>query len=122
MGGSSLICSSSSPPAPAPTRPPRPLLLAHAEKYLREVWPVVTRTLKEHGIGCELNLVEGSMTVKTTRKTWDPYVIIKARCVLATRLHGPLPVGRLPAGAAACPAAAAAGTPACMRLCRVATS
>lgn len=34
-----------------------------AEKYLREVWPAVTKTLKEHGIGCELNLVEGSMTV-----------------------------------------------------------
>mmetsp|Transcript_9561 Transcript_9561/g.24436 ORF Transcript_9561/g.24436 Transcript_9561/m.24436 type:complete len:422 (+) Transcript_9561:3987-5252(+) len=51
----------------------------YREKYLREVWPVVTRTLKEHGIGCELNLVEGSMSVHTTRKTWDPYIIIKAR-------------------------------------------
>ena len=30
-----------------------------AEKYLREVWPAVTRTLKEHGVGCELNLVGG---------------------------------------------------------------
>ncbi len=40
------------------------------EKYLREVWPAVTRGLKEVGIGCELNLVEGSMTVRTTRKTW----------------------------------------------------
>ncbi|MEW5304048.1 MAG: hypothetical protein WDW36_006683 [Sanguina aurantia] len=51
----------------------------YREKYLREVWPAVTRALKEMGVGCELNLVEGSMTVKTTRKTWDPYVIVKAR-------------------------------------------
>lgn len=50
-----------------------------AEKYLREVWPAVTKALKEHGIACELNLVEGSMNVRTTRKTWDPYIIIKAR-------------------------------------------
>jgi ribosomal RNA assembly protein len=51
----------------------------YREKYLREVWPAVTSALKEHHIACELNLVEGSMTVKTTRKTWDPYVILKAR-------------------------------------------
>lgn len=54
----------------------------YREKYLREVWPSVTKSLKEHGIGCELNLVEGSMTVKTTRKTWDPYIIMKARDVI----------------------------------------
>lgn len=54
----------------------------YREKYLREVWPAVTRSLKELGIGCELNLVEGSMTVKTTRKTFDPFVIIKARDLL----------------------------------------
>lgn len=46
---------------------------------MKEIWPHVTKTLKAHGIGCELNLVEGSMTVKTTRKTFDPYIIIKAR-------------------------------------------
>jgi len=51
----------------------------YREKYLREVWPLVTRTLKTYGVGCELNLVEGSMTVKTTRKTWDPSIILKAR-------------------------------------------
>lgn len=31
------------------------------------------------GVRCELNLVEGKMSVYTTRKTWDPYIIIKAR-------------------------------------------
>ena len=36
----------------------------------------------EHGIKAELNLVEGSMTVKTTKKTFDPYIIIKARDVI----------------------------------------
>eukprot|EP00939_MAST-03C_sp_MAST-3C-sp1_P004123 g4123.t1 len=51
----------------------------YREKYLREVWPTVTRALKKMGIDCELDLVEGSMTVKTTRKTFDPYVIVKAR-------------------------------------------
>eukprot|EP00262_Sarcandra_glabra_P011597 TRINITY_DN2820_c0_g2_i6.p1 TRINITY_DN2820_c0_g2~~TRINITY_DN2820_c0_g2_i6.p1 ORF type:complete len:383 (+),score=110.92 TRINITY_DN2820_c0_g2_i6:351-1499(+) len=35
--------------------------------------------MKEYGISCELNLVEGSMTVSTTRKTKDPYIIMKAR-------------------------------------------
>eukprot|EP00802_Teleaulax_amphioxeia_P012260 Tamp_12299.p1 GENE.Tamp_12299~~Tamp_12299.p1 ORF type:complete len:399 (+),score=119.29 Tamp_12299:175-1197(+) len=51
----------------------------YREVYLRESWPVVTRELDKVGIACELNLVEGSMTVKTTRKTWDPYAIMKAR-------------------------------------------
>ena len=90
----------------------------YREKYLRESWPLVTRSLKEVGVRCELNLVEvrrclpfhsipsvspsrplsyspnpmhlraltsprrppqGSMSVFTTRKTYDPYIIIKAR-------------------------------------------
>ncbi|KAL9181840.1 hypothetical protein ACHAXT_012183 [Thalassiosira profunda] len=51
----------------------------YREKYLREVWPLVTRSLDKHKIACELNLVEGSMTVRTTRKTSDPYIILKAR-------------------------------------------
>ncbi|WCJ37011.1 KRR1 small subunit processome component [Euphorbia peplus] len=51
----------------------------YREKYLQDVWPLVRSALKEHGISCELNLVEGSMTVSTTRKTRDPYIIVKAR-------------------------------------------
>mmetsp|Transcript_17651 Transcript_17651/g.26427 ORF Transcript_17651/g.26427 Transcript_17651/m.26427 type:complete len:424 (+) Transcript_17651:55-1326(+) len=51
----------------------------YREKYLREVWPIVTSTLDKHHIKCELNLIEGSMTVSTTKKTSDPYIILKAR-------------------------------------------
>ncbi|GJQ71181.1 hypothetical protein Trydic_g1080 [Trypoxylus dichotomus] len=54
----------------------------YREKYLKQVWPLVQRTLSGHHIKAELDLVEGSMTVKTTRKTWDPYIIIKARDML----------------------------------------
>ncbi|KAL0417430.1 UNVERIFIED_CONTAM: KRR1 small subunit processome component [Sesamum radiatum] len=51
----------------------------YREKYLQECWPIVKGALKEHGVACELNLVEGCMTVSTTRKTRDPYIIMKAR-------------------------------------------
>ena len=35
--------------------------------------------LKQHQLTGKLNLVEGSMSVSTTRQTWDPYAIVKAR-------------------------------------------
>ena len=56
---------------------------AYREKYLRECWPLVEKVLKdEHNLKAELDVVEGSMTVRTTRKCWDPYIIIKARDML----------------------------------------
>jgi len=54
----------------------------YRENYLRQVWPVVTKALDGYKIACELNLVEGSMTVRTTSKTSDPYIIMKARDLL----------------------------------------
>eukprot|EP00747_Dinoflagellata_sp_TGD_P212998 gnl/TRDRNA2_/TRDRNA2_86021_c0_seq1.p1 gnl/TRDRNA2_/TRDRNA2_86021_c0~~gnl/TRDRNA2_/TRDRNA2_86021_c0_seq1.p1 ORF type:complete len:408 (+),score=126.12 gnl/TRDRNA2_/TRDRNA2_86021_c0_seq1:58-1224(+) len=54
----------------------------YREQYLKQVWPDVKKIMAEHELKAELNLTEGSMTVKTTRKTWDPYIIIKARDML----------------------------------------
>merc|ERR1712133_185346 len=51
----------------------------YREKYIREVWPLVQAKLTEFKLKCELDVIEGSMTVMTTRKTWDPYIIVKAR-------------------------------------------
>ncbi|KAI0482467.1 putative rRNA assembly protein Mis3 [Xylariaceae sp. FL0804] len=51
----------------------------YREVYLKEAWPGVTKALKQQGIACTLDLVEGNMSVKTTRKTFDPAAILKAR-------------------------------------------
>ncbi|KAK6200017.1 uncharacterized protein RJT21DRAFT_38789 [Scheffersomyces amazonensis] len=51
----------------------------YREQYLQSIWSEVTKALDKHYIKCELNLVEGSMTVKTTTKTFDPAIILKAR-------------------------------------------
>lgn len=51
----------------------------YREQYLKEHWPLVQKALGEHYIKAEMDLMEGSLTVKTTRRTWDPYVVIKAR-------------------------------------------
>lgn len=51
----------------------------YVERYLRQVWRQVTRELASKNIACELNLLEGSMSVATTPKTRDPFAIISGR-------------------------------------------
>ncbi|XP_068211644.1 KRR1 small subunit processome component homolog [Palaemon carinicauda] len=54
----------------------------YREKYLKSCWPLMQKKMNESGINAELDLVGGTMTVTTTRKTWDPYAIIKARDIM----------------------------------------
>jgi len=54
----------------------------YRELYLKQSWPLIVRALTPHGIKPTLNLVEGSMTVETTRKTFDPAAILNARDLL----------------------------------------
>ncbi len=51
----------------------------YLESYISSVWPAVEAVLEQQKLAGKLNLVEGSMTVATTRRTWDPYAIVKAR-------------------------------------------
>lgn len=51
----------------------------YREKYIKEIWPHIKKALKEVGVKAEFNLLEGSMTVKTSKETWDPFIILKAR-------------------------------------------
>jgi len=60
----------------------------YREKYLREVWTAVTKSLESQGIACTLDLIHGSMSVRTTRKAYDPYVILKARDMIKLLARG----------------------------------
>lgn len=51
----------------------------YREKYIKEIWPLLKKSMKRFNITAELDAVQGSMKVYTTRTTWDPYSIIRAR-------------------------------------------
>jgi ribosomal RNA assembly protein len=55
------------------------LFPGYLEKYVSSVWPAAEAILKQHKISGKLDLVEGSITVATTRHTWDPFAILQAR-------------------------------------------
>ncbi|KAH8077711.1 putative rRNA processing-related protein [Filobasidium floriforme] len=60
----------------------------YREQYLRESWGAVTKVLGKHGIACTLDLLTGTMTVLTTRKTFDPYIILSSRDLIKLLARG----------------------------------
>ena len=55
------------------------LPIFHSEQYIRECFPLVKKCLGELGVSASMDAVEGSMTVTTTRKAFDPMSILNAR-------------------------------------------
>ena len=51
----------------------------YREHYLKTSWPLITRALAAQHMACQLDLINGSMSVRTTLKTYDPAAILKAR-------------------------------------------
>ena len=55
------------------------LFPAYREKNIIADWPRIEEALKKYGLKGELNVKEGSMSVSTTKQTYDPYIVLKAR-------------------------------------------
>jgi len=60
----------------------------YRETYLREAWPLVKEKLKDFGVRCNLDAIEGSMAVSSTRKMFDPYIIVKSRDLIKLMARG----------------------------------
>lgn len=54
----------------------------YREEYMKEYYPIIKKALEKEGIKTELDLAKGSVSVSTTKKTYDPFIIIKARDVV----------------------------------------
>ena len=54
----------------------------YREEYIKNMWGGITKALNDCCLKAEVDYSQGVMTVKTTRKTWDPFIIIKARDML----------------------------------------
>jgi len=61
----------------------------YREKYVKECFPLLVNHLQSiHGIRASLDVMEGSLTVFTTRQTKDPYAIMQARDVIKLIARG----------------------------------
>lgn len=51
----------------------------YRESYMKEYYPLIQKSLEKEGIKTDLDLAKGSVSVSTTKRTYDPFIIIKAR-------------------------------------------
>jgi len=60
----------------------------YREQYIRESFPLVKKCLSELGVSASMDAVEGSMTVTSTRKAYDPMSILNARDLIKLLARG----------------------------------